>query len=140
MKTIPIPYVIVNTQVCNLEGLYKLIINKSVQRGYLRLDHQLTSSTQYIYMGEQSKVTSFKIYINPNLKRIDPLYPHSEAIFANILNMMIQILKDHHITIDIGNTLDEENHHLILYTDDEYLTLHLNDKNITFTYYYTNKE
>lgn len=50
MKTIPIPYVIVNTQVCNLEGLYKLILNKSVQRGYLRLDHQLTSSTQYIYI------------------------------------------------------------------------------------------
>ena len=139
MKTILITDAIKDTPLGNLKQLLEWLIDQSIYRGYLSEINQLTDSSQKIFFDEQSKIISFKVNLLNPPSNLEAEVEHRDFLFYSILKLLTQALEANNIPIYMDNIQSQENHHLILHTSREYLTIHLNGATITFTYYYTDE-
>ena len=137
MKTILITDVIKDTPLGNLEQLLEWLIDQSIYRGYLSEINRLTDSSQKIFYDEQSLISAFKVSLLNSGSNLEEEIQHRNFTYHSILKLLTQALEVNNIPIYMDNIQSQENHHLILHTSREYLTIHLNGATITFTYYYT---
>ena len=137
MKTILITDAIKDTPLGNLKQLLEWLIDQSIYRGYLSEINQLTDSSQKIFYDEQSLISAFKVSLLNSGSNLEEEIQHRNFTYHSILKLLTQALEVNNIPIYMDNIQSQENHHLILHTSREYLTIHLNGATITFTYYYT---